>query len=183
MLDKFLVLLERFVVAHELIAANSARKPVDVNIKQVIEDGLKDGGVIKAAIVGDKELPVEGEEIIDTPKRSDAVNRKAKPAAKPEPEDDLADDDDEPEEKPAPKRKAKPAPKEEPTVDIAAIREDIKTIAKHIAAGESDQCADLFDELLEDYKVRTVTKLPDGAVEAFFKDAKTLVAKYYDLED
>lgn len=177
MLDKFLVLLERFVVAHELIAANSARKPVGVNIKQAIEDGLQDGGAIKAAIAGNKELPVEGEEIIDTPKKS-----KAKPAAKPEPEDDLADDE-EPEEKPVRKAKAKPAPKEEPTVDVAAIREDIKTIAKHIAAGESDQCADLFDELLEEYKVRTVTKLPDDVVEVFFKDAKTLVAKYYDLED
>lgn len=186
MLDKFLVLLERFVVAHELIAANSARKPVGVNIKQVIEDGLKDGGEIKAAIVGDKELPVEGEEIIDTPKktRKEQLGEafKANPAAKPEPEDDLADDE-EPEEKPVRKAKAKPAPKEEPAVDIAAIREDIKTIAKHIAAGESDQCADLFDELLEEYKVRTVTKLPDDVVEAFFKDAKTLVAKYYDLED
>ena len=28
MLEKFLVLLERFVVAHELIAANSAKRPV-----------------------------------------------------------------------------------------------------------------------------------------------------------
>lgn len=172
MLDKFLVLLERFVVAHELIAANSARPNIADKIREAVEDGA-----LKAAIAGNKELPVEGEEIIDTPKKS-----KAKPAAKPEPEDDLADDE-EPEEKPVRKAKAKPAPKEEPTVDIAAIREDIKTIAKHIAAGESDQCADLFDELLEEYKVRTVTKLPDDVVEAFFKDAKTLVAKYYDLED
>lgn len=173
MLDKFLVLLERFVVAHELIAANSARRTVTETVGDVSFSVTQPVA---------KELPVEGEEVIDTPKRSDAVNRKAKPAAKPEPEDDLADDE-EPEEKPVRKAKAKPAPKEEPTVDIAAIREDIKTIAKHIAAGESDQCADLFDELLEDYKVRTVTKLPDDTVEAFLKDAKTLVAKYYDLED
>lgn len=173
MLDKFLVLLERFVVAHELIASNSARHTVTETVGDVSFSVTQPVA---------KELPVEGEEIIDTPKRSDAVNRKAKPAAKPEPEDDLADDE-EPEEKPVRKAKAKPAPKEEPAVDIAAIREDIKTIAKHIAAGESDQCADLFDELLEEYKVRTVTKLPDDVVEAFFKDAKTLVAKYYDLED
>lgn len=177
MLDKFLVLLERFVVAHELIAANSARRTTTVG--EITVDVSTTGvETVNAAIeAAKKELPVEGEDIIDTPKKS-----KAKPAAKPEPEDDLADDE-EPEEKPVRKAKAKPAPKEEPTVDIAAIREDIKTIAKHIAAGESDQCADLFDELLEDYKVRTVTKLPDDAVEAFLKDAKTLVAKYYDLED
>lgn len=171
MLDKFLVLLERFVVAHELIAKTNAERSTlvvgDFNA-ELAEPAVR---------MVNKELPVEGEEIIDTPKKS-----KAKPAAKPEPEDDLADDE-EPEEKPVRKAKAKPAPKEEPTVDVAAIREDIKTIAKHIAAGESDQCADLFDELLEEYKVRTVTKLPDDAVEAFLKDAKTLVAKYYELED
>lgn len=181
MLDKFLVLLERFVVAHELIAANSGYKPVMVGATLESTVGepkeLPADGVVKEAVKSHSELPVEGEEIIGTPKKS-----KTKPAAKPEPEDDLADDE-EPEEKPVRKAKAKPAPKEEPTVDIAAIREDIKTIAKHIAAGESDQCADLFDELLEEYKVRTVTKLPDGEVEAFLKDAKTLVAKYYDLED
>lgn len=177
MLDKFLVLLERFVVAHELIAANSARSTVTETVGDVSFSVTQPVA---------KELPVEGEEIIDTPKktRKEQLGEafKAKPAAKPEPEDDLADDE-EPEEKPVRKAKAKPAPKEEPTVDITAVREDIKTIAKHIAAGESDQCADLFDELLEEYKVRTVTKLPDDAVEAFFKDAKTLVAKYYDLED
>lgn len=158
MLDKFLVLLERFVVAHELIAANSACRTVTETVGDVSVSVRQPVSI---------ELPVEGEEIIAAPKKS-----KAKPAAKPEPE-----------EKPVRKAKAKPAPKEEPTVDVAAIREDIKTIAKHIAAGESDQCADLFDELLEEYKVRTVTKLPDDVVEAFLKDAKTLVAKYYDLED
>lgn len=167
MLDKFLVLLERFVVAHELIAkTNAARGTLVVgDFNAELAESLN------------KELPVEGGDIIDTPKKS-----KAKPATRPEPEDDLADDE-EPEEKPVRKVKAKPALKEEPAVDVAAIREDIKTIAKHIAAGESDQCADLFDELLEEYKVRTVTKLPDDAVEVFLKDAKTLVAKYYDLED
>lgn len=182
MLEKFLVLLERFVVAHELIAKTNAERGTlvtgDFNALLAAPAEPTDELV---ALMGrprlSKELPVEGEEIIDAPKKS-----KAKPAAKPEPEDDLADDE-EPEEKPVRKAKAKPAPKEEPTVDVASIREDIKTIAKHIAAGESDQCADLFDELLEEYKVRTVTKLPDDVVEAFFKDAKTLVAKYYDLED
>ncbi|EJE9216787.1 hypothetical protein M5494_004388 [Salmonella enterica] len=157
MLDKFLVLLERFVVAHELIAANSAKQPATVTVAN---------NTVKPV-----EIKVEGEDVIDT-----------KPAkVKPEPEDDL--DDEEPEEKP--KRKPRQAkPKEEPKCpDVAKLREDIKTIAKAIAAGDSDECADKFDELLEDYKVRTVTKLADEDVEAFHKDATKLVGKYYEIEE
>lgn len=159
MLDKFLVLLERFVAAHELIAANSAKQVTNV-IGQVAE--------IETPA---KELPVEGEDVIDT-----------KPTkAKQEPEDDL--DDEELEEKP--KRKPRQAkPKDEPKgPDVAALREEIKTIAKAIAAGDSDECADKFDELLEDYKVRTVTKLADEDVEGFHKDATKLVGKYYEIEE
>ena len=157
MLEKLLVLLERFVVAHELIAANSA-KP------QVAAEEVKQPAA--------KELPVEGESVIDTPAAEEKPKRKkaAKPAPEPE-ADDLADD--EPEEK-------KPAKKE---VDLAPLRDEIKQIAKHIAAGESDKCADLFDELLEDYGVRTVTKLSDEDVVKFHTDAKTLVAKYYDVTE
>ncbi|EDX6630523.1 hypothetical protein CVC30_004745 [Salmonella enterica subsp. enterica serovar Cerro] len=120
-----------------------------------------------------KELNVEGEDVIDTK----AVNG----GYKPEPEDDL--DDEEPEEKP--KRKPRQAkPKDEPKgPDVAKLREEIKTIAKAIAAGDSDECADKFDELLEDYKVRTVTKLADEDVEAFHKDATKLVKSYYHVEE
>lgn len=162
MLETIIKLLERFVVAHELIAANSAKQTL---IEKV-------GDVLLATETSVKELPVEGEDVIDTKPTKD----------KPEPEDDL-DDDEEPEEK----RKRKPRqakPKEEPKgPDVAKLREDIKTIAKAIAAGDSDECADKFDELLEDYKVRTVTKLADEDVEAFHKDATKLVGKYYEIED
>ena len=162
MLDKFLVLLERFVVAHELIAANS-HKLTSTQIQQHI--AMQELADLSQDMA--KEVPVEGEDVIDT---------------KQEPEDDLADDE-EPEEKP--KRKPRQAkPKEEPKgPDVAALREEIKTIAKAIAAGDSDECADKFDELLEDYKVRTVTKLADEDVEAFHKDATKLVGKYYEIEE
>lgn len=160
-LEKFLALVERFVVAHELIAANSAKTTL-------IE---KCGEVLTAIEAPAKELPVKGEDVIDT--------KPVKGGDKPGPEDD----DDEPEEKP--KRKPRQTkPKEEPKgPDVAALREEIKTIAKAIAAGDSDECADKFDELLEDYKVRTVTKLADEDVEAFHKDATKLVGKYYEIEE
>lgn len=158
-LEKFLALVERFVVAHELIAANSAKQPATLTVANNTTKPV--------------EIKVEGEDVIDT--------KPVKGSDKPEPEDDL--DDEEPEEKP--KRKPRQAkPKDEPKgQDVAKLREEIKTIAKAIAAGDSDECADKFDELLEDYKVRTVTKLADEDVEAFHKDATKLVGKYYEVEE
>lgn len=161
MLETIIKLLERFVVAHELIAANSAKQSATLTI---------DNHITKPV-----EIKVEGEDedVIDT---------------KPEPEDDLADDE-EPEEKPKQKRtrgqsiKAAAEATKPKGPDVAKLREDIKTIAKAIAAGDSDECADKFDELLEDYKVRTVTKLADEDVEAFHKDATKLVGKYYEIEE
>lgn len=160
MLEKFLVLLERFVVAHELLAIST----------RDLAHNKTNAEIAQHAAVAEltKETPAEVEQTAaeEKPKRKKA----AKPAPEPE-ADDLADD--EPEEK-------KPAKKE---VDLTPLRDEIKQIAKHIAAGESDKCADLFDELLEDYGVRTVTKLSDEDVVKFHADAKTLVAKYYDVTE
>lgn len=153
MLDKFLVLLERFVVAHELIAANSA-KP-DAVISQVVSG------------------PAAPEAAEPEQKPAAKRTRTTKPKAAPEPEQD--------EEEEAPKPKAKAEAKE--AADIDTLRDEIKTMATHIAEGDSDECADEFDDLLEDFKVRTVTKLNDDDVEEFHAEAKKIVSKYYELED
>ena len=152
MLDKMLVLLERFVVAHELIAANSA-KPAVVP------------GEVAAA-------PEAAEPEQKAPSKR---GRPAKPKAAPEPEPEQEEEEDTP--KPKAKAKAKEAP------DLDTLREEIKTMATHIAEGDSDECADEFDDLLEDFKVRTVTKLADDDVEEFHAEAKKIVSKYYELED
>lgn len=155
MLDKFLVLLERFVVAHELIAANST-KPVAV--------------ASEAAYVADI-YPGKEPESKAPAKRT----RTAKPKAAPEP----APEQEEEEEAPKPKAKAKA----KEATDLDTLRDEIRTMATHIAEGDSDECADEFDDLLEDFKVRTVTKLADDDVEDFHAEAKKIVAKYYELED
>ena len=152
MLEKMLVLLERFVVAHELIAANSA-KPVAVA-----------GGVAAAPEAAEPEQKAPA-------KRT----RAAKPKATPEPETEQEEEEE------APKPKAKAKAKDTP--DLDTLREEIKTMATHIAEGDSDECADEFDDLLEDFKVRTVTKLADDDVEEFHAEAKKIVSKYYELED
>ena len=153
MLDKFLELLERFVVAHELIAANSAKTTLIEKI----------GDVVRA------------EESAAEPEQKPAAKRTrtAKPKAAPEPEQE--------EEEEAPKPKAKAKAKE--ATDLDTLRDEIKTMATHIAEGDSDECADEFDDLLEDFKVRTVTKLADDDVEEFHAEAKKIVSKYYELED
>ena len=152
MLDIFLVLLERFVAAHELIAANSA-KP--------------------AAVTSEVAAAPEAAEPEQKPvaKRT----RTAKPKAAPEPEPEQEEEEE------APKPKAKAKAKE--ATDLDTLRDEIKTMATHIAEGDSDECADEFDDLLEDFKVRTVTKLADDDVEEFHAEAKTIVSKYYELED
>ena len=153
MLEKMLVLLERFVVAHELIAANSA-KPV--------------------AVLGEVAAPEAAEPEQKAPAKR---GRPAKPKAAPEPEPEPEPE----EEQEAPKPKAKAKDKEAP--DLDTLREEIKTMATHIAEGDSDECADEFDDLLEDFKVRTVTKLADDDVAEFHAEAKKIVSKYYELED
>lgn len=77
MLDKFLALLERFVVAHELIAANSGKTTL---IEKV-------GDVVRA-----EETP--------TPAAGDKPKRSRKPAPKKEPEPEEVQ---EPEDEPKPK--------------------------------------------------------------------------------
>ena len=152
MLEKMLVLLERFVVAHELIAANSV-KPVAV---------LGEVAAAPEAAEPEQKAPA---------KRT----RTAKPKAAPEPE---------PEQEAEEVRITTPkSRKDKGEKDLDTLREEIKTMATHIAEGDSDECADEFDDLLEDFKVRTVTKLADDDVEEFHAEAKKIVSKYYELED
>jgi hypothetical protein len=146
MMDKFLALLERFVVAHELLAANSA-KPA-------------------AAVVAPAAPEPVAEEAPKAPAKRTRAPAKAKAAPVEEEEEPV---------NPAKGKKAAP--------DLDTLRDEIKTMATHIAEGESDECADEFDDLLEDFRVRTVTKISDADVEDFHRLAKELVGKYYEIED
>ena len=156
MLEKMLVLLERFVVAHELIAANSA----------------KPDAVISEVVSG----PAANDEAAEPEQKPAAKRtRAAKPKAAPEPE---------PEQEEEEVRITTPkSRKDKGEKDLDTLRDEIKTMATHIAEGDSDECADEFDDLLEDFKVRTVTKLADDDVEEFHAEAKKIVSKYYELED
>ena len=162
MLDKFLALLERFVVAHELIAANSDKKFAQEIVGKI------------ATIVGE---PQEGEQL------KGAGADDLPPAKKAKPEDDDLADDEAPEEKPKTRKPRATKPKAEPEPDLDKLREEIEVMAKHIGSGDSDDCADELDDLLDEYDARSVKKLKDLQVQEFHKELKAIVAKYYDIEE
>ena len=154
-LETILKLIERFVVAHELIAANSTPK-------------TGSGSVGIETVVYDEKV------------KQDIEDKVASKKAKPE-EDDLADD--EPEGKPKTRKPRATKPKAEPEPDLDKLREEIEVMAKHIGSGDSDDCADELDDLLDEYDARSVKKLKDLQVQEFHKELKAIVAKYYDIEE
>lgn len=163
MLEKFLVLLERFVVAHELLAANSGKKQAEL-----ISVDTATGKTIKEEV---------------TEKAEKAAPKKApKKTAKPEPEDDDLADDEEDEEPPV-KKDTKKKKAAKPEVDLDALREEIKTMAEAIGEGDSDECADNFDDMLDDFGARNIGKIKDEDVAEFHGLLKEMVAKFYEIED
>lgn len=160
MLETIIKLLERFVVAHELIAANSGNKETSVGALTV-------------------DVTTTGVETVKQ-ELDKALKEVEKAKAKPE-EDDLADD--EPEEKPKTRKPRTTKPKAEPEPDLDKLREEIEVMAKHIGSGDSDDCADELDDLLDEYDARSVKKLKDLQVQEFHKELKAIVAKYYDIEE
>ncbi len=156
MLEQFLKLLERFVVAHELIAANSAKQVV------VAETATIEPTAAKEAT---KEIPVEGEDIVDT-----------KPA-----------------EEEKPKRKPRKAKVEEPTpepeeekeeVDYQSLRDQIQAIDDAINEGPSDAACDDSDELLEEFtgKKMKIAAIKDEDLAEYLERLTAIKNKYFEEE-
>lgn len=152
MLEQFLKLLERFVVAHELIAANSA--------KQVV---VAETATITPTVA--KEIPVEGEDVVDT-----------KPA-----------------EEEKPKRKTRKAKVEEPTpepeeekeeVDYQSLRDQIQAIDDAINEGPSDAACDDSDELLEEFtgKKMKIAAIKDEDLAEYLERLTAIKNKYFEEE-
>lgn len=167
MLDQFLKLLERFVVAHELIAANSARRTeLPKAITAPYGKGAYSGDAETATIETQKEIPVEGEDIVDT-----------KPA----------------EEEEKPKRKTRKAKVEEPTpepeeekgeVDYQSLRNQIQAIDDAINEGPSDAACDDSDELLEEFtgKKMKIAAIKDEDLAEYLERLTAIKNKYFEEE-
>ncbi|EIJ2861391.1 hypothetical protein LIS17_004106 [Salmonella enterica] len=173
MLDQFLKLLERFVVAHELIAANSVKQAVyqlksditTVNkestekaVEMAMQDNYKASSAVRKA--SEKELPVEGESVVDT-----------KPA-----------EEEKPKRKP---RKAKvegPAPEEE--VDYQSLRDQIQAIDDAISEGPSDAACHDSDDLLEEFtgKKMKIAAIKDEDLAEYLERITAIKNKYFEEE-
>lgn len=170
MLEKFLVLLERFVVAHELIAANSVKRPVHPTERagEMLVDVSVTGKVLEVdpgTGIG-KEIQVEGEDIVDT-----------KPA----------------EEEEKPKRKPRKAKEEDPTpepeeekeeVDYQSLRDQIQAIDDAINEGPSDAACDDSDELLEEFtgKKMKIAAIKDEDLVEYLERLTAIKNKYFEEE-
>lgn len=160
MIEKFYALLERFVIAHELIAANSGAERVV-------------GKIVKDAVT----------EAVDAPAK--ATRTRKAPAKKEEPEDDEPE-----EKAPAKKRAGKTEAPAKTTRGKkggdkrAAIAEMAKVVVEGDGLDEDDADAllDDFDDLLEDFDVKKVADLDDDQVEEFHDALKEIIEKYYDAE-
>ena len=156
MLDQFLKLLERFVVAHELIAANSAKQVV------VAETATIEPTVAKEAT---KEIPVEGEDIVDTkPAEEEKPKRKPRKAKVEEPS---------------------PEPEEEKEeVDYQSLRDQIQAIDDAINEGPSDAACDDSDELLEEFtgKKMKIAAIKDEDLAEYLERLTAIKNKYFEEE-
>lgn len=151
MLDQFLKLLERFVVAHELIAANS--------VKQVAETATIAPTVAKEET---KEIPVEGEDIVDT-----------KPA-----------EEEKPKRKPRKAKVEEPTPEPEEEVDYRSLRDQIQAIDDAINEGPSDAACDDSDELLEEFtgKKMKIAAIKDEDLAEYLERLTAIKNKYFEEE-
>ena len=171
MLEKFLVLLERFVVAHELIAANSAKQPTNKSVGELtvyvavtgVETVKKELAKALEEVEKAKEITVEGEDIVDT-----------KPA-----------------EEEKPKRKPRKAKVEEPTpepeeekeeVDYQSLRDQIQAIDDAINEGPSDAACDDSDELLEEFtgKKMKIAAIKDEDLAEYLERLTAIKNKYFE---
>lgn len=173
MLEQFLKLLERFVVAHELIAANSAKPQngksvgeltVDVAVTGV-ETVKKELAKALEEVEKAKEIPVEGEDIVDT-----------KPA-----------EEEKPKRKPRKAKVEEPAPEpeeEKEEIDYKSLRDQIQAIDDAINEGPSDAACDDSDELLEEFtgKKMKIAAIKDEDLVEYLERLAAIKNKYFEEE-
>ena len=170
MLEKFLVLLERFVVAHELIAANSVKPQnsksvgeltVDVAVTGV-ETAKKELAKALEEVETAKEIPVEGGDVVDT-----------KPA-----------EEEKPKRKPRKAKVEEPEEEKEEEVDYQSLRDQIQAIDDAINEGPSDAACDDSDELLEEFtgKKMKIAAIKDEDLAEYLERLTAIKNKYFEEE-
>ncbi|ENK0369608.1 hypothetical protein AB2Y34_004497 [Salmonella enterica] len=173
MLEQFIKLFERFVAAHELIAANSAKQAPNKSVSEMtvdvsvagVETVKKELSKALKEVEKAKELPVEGESIVDT-----------KPA-----------EEEKPKRKPRKAKAEEPAPEpeeEKEEVDYQSLRDQIQAIDDAINEGPSDAACDDSDELLEEFtgKKMKIAAIKDEDLAEYLERLTAIKNKYFEEE-
>lgn len=163
MLEQFLKLLERFVVAHELIAANSAKQFAPTTAKEAAAVAAHKIEQFSESIKEEtKEIPVEGEDVVDT---------------KPE-------EEEKPKRKPRKAKVEEPTPEPEEEVDYQSLRDQIQAIDDAINEGPSDAACDDSDELLEEFtgKKMKIAAIKDEDLVEYLERLTAIKNKYFEEE-
>ena len=160
MLEKFLVLLERFVVAHELIAANSAKQPAQVAAP------LEGENVLEQAKEAAVKIVIEQNKAQSTNKSGDVIEA--------------------PKRKPRKAKAEEPAPdtEEAKEVDYQSLRDQIQAIDDAINEGPSDAACDDSDELLEEFtgKKMKIAAIKDEDLAEYLERLTAIKNKYFEEE-
>lgn len=174
MLEQFLKLLERFVVAHELIAANSAKQIViaesatikpTVATKEITVEEKTVAHVVKEAFDAVRDIAVEGEDIVGTKPAEEEKHKRKPRKAK------VEETAPEPEEK-----------KED--VNYQSLRDQIQAIDDAINEGPSDAACDDSDELLEEFtgKKMKIAAIKDEDLAEYLERLTAIKNKYFEEE-
>ncbi|EDD8842658.1 hypothetical protein BXO44_22680 [Salmonella enterica subsp. enterica serovar Enteritidis] len=170
MLEQFIKLFERFVVAHELIAANSAKQTSNKSVSEMtvdvsvagVETVKKELAKALEEVEKAKEIPVEGEDIVDT-----------KPA-----------EEGKPKRKPRKAKVEEPVQEEKEEIDYQSLRDQIQAIDDAINEGPSDAACDDSDELLEEFtgKKMKIAAIKDEDLAEYLERLTAIKNKYFEEE-
>ncbi|HIA4954700.1 hypothetical protein [Salmonella phage vB_SalS-S10] len=170
MLEQFIKLFERFVVAHELIAANSAKQTSNKSVSEMtvdvsvagVETVKKELAKALEEVEKAKEIPVEGEDIVDT-----------KPA-----------EEEKPKRKPRKAKVEEPVQEEKEEIDYQSLRDQIQAIDDAINEGPSDAACDDSDELLEEFtgKKMKIAAIKDEDLAEYLERLTAIKNKYFEEE-
>lgn len=182
MLEQFLKLLERFVVAHELIAANSAKQVVQVATPLEVETV----SYTKEAVEEDAvELPVEGENVLEQAK--EAAVKIVIEQNKAQSTNKSGEVIEAPKRKPRKPKVEEPAPEpeeEKEEADYQSLRDQIQAIDDAINEGPSDAACDDSDELLEEFtgKKMKIAAIKDEDLAEYLERLTAIKNKYFEEE-
>lgn len=157
MIEKFYALLERFVIAHELIAAAASKTAAPA------KNAEAQNGSAPAKATRTRKAPAKNEEPEDDEPEEKTTTKKR--GGKTE----------------AP---TKPARGKKGTDKRAAIGEMAKAAVEGdgLDDDDADALVDKFDDLLEDFEVKNVKELDDDQVDEFHDALKELIEEFYDAE-